>query len=92
MWLHILQDSKAFANGEYQGHPAIPGLQELHWLQLTTPTHRNKETSRADFAKWRESKASDTEFDWNNWHRQLEAMLAHDVARGGDLAATAKKV
>jgi homoserine O-acetyltransferase/O-succinyltransferase len=94
--LHILQDSKAYANGEYeQGHaPKIPGLQELHWLQLTTPTHRNKETSRTDFPAWRESKAADTEFDWNNWHRQLEAMLAHDVARGtgGDLAATAKKV
>lgn len=91
--LHILQDSKAFAGGEYQGRPTIPGLQELHWLQLTTPTHRNKETSRAEFGKWRESKASDTEFDWNDWHRQLEAMIAHDVARGGgDLAATAKKV
>lgn len=92
--LHVLQGSKAYAGGEYQGRPPIPALQELHWLMLTTPAHRNAETSRAAFPAWVAAKGADTEFDWNDWHRQLEAMLAHDVARadGGDLALAAKRV
>lgn len=92
--LHILEGSTAYANGEYQGRPKIPALQEVHWLMLTSPRHRNSETSREAFPAWLESKTSDTQFDWNDWHRQLEAMLAHDVARahGGDLAAAAKNV
>lgn len=92
--LHLLQGSTAYANGQYEGRPPIPALQELHWLMLTTPSHRNAETSRAAFPAWVATKANDTKFDWNDWHRQLEAMLEHDVARqdGGDLAAAAKRV
>ncbi|MDF2695203.1 MAG: Homoserine O-acetyltransferase [Labilithrix sp.] len=93
--LHILQDSTAYAQGGYgDPRPPIPALQELHWLMLTTPAHRNAETSRGAFPAWNASKANDTAFDWNDWHRQLEAMLTHDVARasGGDLAAAAKQV
>lgn len=92
--LHVLQGSKAYAGGEYQERPKIPALQELHWLMLTTPAHRNAETKRAAFAAWSAEKANNTSFDWNDWHRQLEAMLAHDVARsfGGDLEAAAKTV
>jgi homoserine O-acetyltransferase len=93
--LHILQASKDYANGEYpEPRPKIPALQELHWLMLTTPAHRNAETSRQAFAAWSARVRSDTAFDWNDWHRQLEAMLAHDVARGfgGDLAAAARRV
>jgi homoserine O-acetyltransferase len=92
--LHVLEGSSAYENGEYKVRPKIPALQELHWLNLTTPTHRNAETSRAQFAAWDETHASDTFFDWNDWHRQLEAMLAHDVARAyaGDLTVAAQKV
>ncbi len=92
--LHVLQGSKAYANGEYEGRPKIPALQELHWLMLTTPAHRNADTKRDAFAAWSDAKANDTAFDWNDWHRQLEAMLAHDVARstGGDVALAARKV
>jgi homoserine O-acetyltransferase len=92
--LHLLQGSTAFAGGAYDVQPKIPALQELHWLLLTTPAHRNAETSRQAFPAWAAEKASDTTFDWNDWHRQLEAMLVHDVARahGGDLAAAARTV
>jgi homoserine O-acetyltransferase len=33
-------------------------------------------------------------FDWNNWHRQLEAMIGHDIAKpeNGSLAEAAKKI
>jgi homoserine O-acetyltransferase/O-succinyltransferase len=92
--LHLLDDSTTYAKGAYAGHPKIPALQELHWLMLTTPAHRNKETSRASYPAWVSTKANDSAFDWNDWHRQLEAMIAHDVARGfnGDLSAAAKQV
>ena len=71
-----------------------PLLQELHWSHLTTPAFRTAETSRAAFPQWLATKAGDTSFDWNDWHRQLEAMLSHDVARadGGDLAKAAARV
>jgi homoserine O-acetyltransferase len=92
--LHVLDDSATYAKGEYRGRPAIPALQELHWLNLSTPGRRNTETSRSAYADWVKPKAADTAFDWNDWHRQLEAMLAHDVARadGGDLRAAARRV
>ncbi|HVH42909.1 MAG TPA: alpha/beta fold hydrolase [Labilithrix sp.] len=92
--LHLLQGSKAYADGEYRGRPKIPALRELHWLMLTTPAHRNAETTRSAFPSWVATAGSDIAFDWNDWHRQLEAMLSHDVARadGGDLALAAKRV
>ncbi len=92
--LHALKSDVAFANGEYQGRPRMKAVQDIHWLMLTTPAHRAKETSREGFPAWLESKEADTAFDWNDWHRQLEAMLAHDVAKawGGKLDEAAKQV
>ena len=90
----VLDGSIAYAHGTYEGRPKIPALQELHWSQLTTPAFRTAETSRAAFPSWLATQANDTSFDWNDWHRQLEAMLSHDVARadGGDLAKAAARV
>lgn len=92
--LDTLDDSIAYDHGRYRGRPKIPGLQELHWSHLSTPAHRTQETSRAAFPGWDAEITADTSFDWNDWHRQLEAMLAHDVARadGGDLAKAAARV
>lgn len=92
--LHALEDSPAYAGGNYQGRPKIRAVQDVHWLMLTTPRHRARETSREAYAKWAEEKEADTAFDWNDWHRQAEAMLQHDIARahGGSLEAAAKAV
>jgi homoserine O-acetyltransferase/O-succinyltransferase len=92
--LHALEDSAAYANGKYEGRPKIRAVQDIHWLMLTTPRHRARETSREAYPKWAEEHEADTAFDWNDWHRQAEAMLTHDVARahGGSLEAAAKTV
>lgn len=90
--LDLLDDSSTYARGEYKGRPAIPALREMHWFALTTPPHRNGETSRAAYPAWRAEIAKDAAFDWNDWHRQLEAMIAHDVAHGEALSAAAAKV
>jgi homoserine O-acetyltransferase len=91
--LHALDDSVAYAGGNYQGRPRIRAVSDIHWLMLATPAFRASETSRAQFPAWIEEKEADTRFDWNDWHRQLEAMLVHDVARadGGSLDTTAKR-
>lgn len=91
--LHALDESAAFANGSYDGRPRMPAVQDIHWLMLTTPAFRASDTSRAQYAAWAAEREADTKFDWNDWHRQLEAMLAHDVARAdaGSLETTAKR-
>lgn len=90
--LHILDGDATYAKGEYQGRPTMRALQDVHWLMLSTAAHRNAETSRDAFPAWLQKIESDTTFDWNDWRRQLEAMLAHDVARahGGKVDEAAK--
>jgi homoserine O-acetyltransferase len=92
--LHALEDSAAYQQGNYEGRPKIRAVQDIHWMMLTTPHHRATETPREGYARWAEEKESDTAFDWNDWHRQAEAMLKHDVARayGGSLEKAAQSV
>jgi homoserine O-acetyltransferase/O-succinyltransferase len=91
--LHALQDAAAYKAGNYEGRPIIRAVLDLHALALTTPAYRAGETSRDAFAPWVTEREADTSFDWNDWHRQLEAMLAHDVTRGrGSLEEAASRV
>lgn len=92
--LHALQNDPAWKGGNYDGHPNLRAVSDIHEFALTTPTHLATGTPRAEFKGWLEKVEADTKFDWNDWHRQLEAMLAQDVARddGGSLAAAAKRV
>jgi homoserine O-acetyltransferase len=92
--LHALQDDAAFANGNYQGRPAMRAVSDLHALALTTPAYRAAQTSRDAFPAWVAAREAETAFDWNDWHRQLEAMMVHDVTRpyGGSVEAAAKRV
>jgi homoserine O-acetyltransferase len=91
--LHALQNDVAYRAGNYEGRPLIRAVLDLHALALTTPAYRAAETSRDSFASWLADREADTSFDWNDWHRQLEAMLAHDVTRPyGGLEQAAKRV
>jgi homoserine O-acetyltransferase len=92
--LHALQDDAAFKNGAYEGRPLMRAVLDLHALALTTPAYRASETSREAFPAWVAAREAETTFDWNDWHRQLEAMMAHDVTKpyGGSIDATAKRV
>jgi homoserine O-acetyltransferase len=97
MWtteLHALQSDVAFANGNYAGRPQIRAVLDLHALALTTPAYRAEQTTREAFPAWLAAREAETTFDWNDWHRQLEAMLVHDVtkAHGGTIDAAAKRV
>ena len=92
--LHALQSDVAFANGNYQGRPQIRAVLDLHALALTTPAYRAAQTSREAFPAWIAAREAETTFDWNDWHRQLEAMTAHDVTKpyGGTMESAAKRV
>jgi homoserine O-acetyltransferase len=92
--LHALQADVAYKGGNYEGRPQLKAVSDIHAMMLHTPAHRATETSRDAFPKWLAEREADTAFDWNDWHRQLEAMLTHDVARGdsGLLEVAAKRV
>jgi homoserine O-acetyltransferase len=92
--LHALDSDVAYKNGAYEGRPQIRAVLDLHALALTTPAYRAAETSRDAFPAWLAAREADTAFDWNDWHRQLEAMLVHDVTKpyGGSMQAAAKRV
>ena len=91
--LNALESDVAYAKGNYQGRPPMRAVQDLHALALTTPAYRASQTSREAFPKFLASFEEDTSFDWNDWHRQLEAMMAHDVGKPyGGLEGAAKRV
>lgn len=92
--LHALQESAAYDHGNYDGRPVIRAVLDLHQLALTTPAYRAATTPREAFPAWIAAREAETSFDWNDWHRQLEAMMDHDVTRpyGGTMEGAAKRI
>lgn len=92
--LHALEDDVAYQNGNYQGRPPMRAVRDLHMLALTTPAYRAAQTSREAYTTWLAPIEADTSFDWNDWHLQLEAMLAHDVTKpyGGSMDLAVRRV
>lgn len=90
--IHALESDVAYRSGSYEGRPVLRTVLDIHQLALTTPSYRSKETSREAFPKWLATEEADASFDWNDRHRQLDAMLAHDVARGASMAVAASRV
>jgi homoserine O-acetyltransferase len=91
--IHALETDVAYKNGDYEGRPLIRSVPDLHWLALTTPAYRASQTSREAFPGWIAAHEGETNFDWNDWHRQLEAMMVHDVSKPyGSMDAAAKRV
>ncbi len=94
--LHAIEEDRDWKGGDYTAPPPLQALLDIHNLNLTTPTYRVSHTPRSGFEAYLneiESNGPDR-FDANNWHRQLEAMLLHDVAApwGGSLEKPAGTV
>jgi homoserine O-acetyltransferase len=93
--LRAIQEHKDYNGGRYQKPPEIQALSLLHAFALTTPEYRASRTARARFPEYlKEALARGAEFDMNDRVRQLEAMMAHDVAApfNGSLARAAAEV
>ncbi|MEP6844920.1 MAG: alpha/beta fold hydrolase [Panacibacter sp.] len=92
--LHAMETDPAFMHGKYKGHPNIEAVTVMHSLAITTPEYVSTTVKRDSFATWFDNTLAAQRFDWNNRHRQLEAMISHDITlhAGGSLEAAAKMV
>ncbi len=89
--LRAIEEDAAWKNGNYTTQPPLRALNLMHTYALTTPLNRVQTTKNVvEFIKTAEESRK---FDANDWYRQLEAMLAHDVAKPyGSLDAAAGRV
>jgi homoserine O-acetyltransferase len=89
--LDAIEQSPAYAGGNYREQPVLSVVQQLADLNLTTFESYNASKSRE---KVREdhAKLAPPRFDANDRVRQLQAMMAHDIGKsaGGSLEAAAK--
>jgi homoserine O-acetyltransferase len=96
--IHAIQADVNWKNGDYTAPPeaGLRTLADIEALAIETPSYRVGQTSPADFKKFLETKERDTihGFDANNWIRQAQAMMGHDVSRpfGGDMQKAAATV
>lgn len=75
----IVRDT-AYHDGNYTTMPALKTVNLLHNLHLTTPQYTVNHISRDSINTYLNAIENNKNFDWNNWRRQLEAMMKHNVA------------
>jgi homoserine O-acetyltransferase len=79
--LHAIEDNKLWQGGNYQGHPELRAVTDIHQFALATPAYRVQHPGRGEFSEYLAKAEADTSFDWNDWYRQLQAMMSLDVGR-----------
>ncbi len=95
---HAIKADRDWKDGDYTAPPeaGMRTVADIHALALQTPSYRVRQTDPKDFPKFLDSTERETMrgFDTNNWVRQLEAMMMHDVSRefGGDVKRAAQAV
>jgi homoserine O-acetyltransferase len=95
---HAIEADAAWKNGEYTQRPvaAMRTVSDIHKLALSTPinyVHLNQ-TRDMRTVLAADEKSTLELMDTNDWYRQLEAMLGHDIFRqfGGDAGRAAAAV
>ena len=88
------QDDPLFEGGNYSEKPKLPLVKFIHTMNVTTPAYYARTYTRDAYEQEQESyyRKGILPFDANDWVAQLEAMIHHDVANGGEMEAAAKKV
>ena len=94
---HAIETDPSWKNGEYTQTPAgMRVVGDIHALALQTPDYWVEHTPRQDFgnALSQSEIKAETGFDCNNWLRQLQAMIDHDIlqAFNGDMNKAAQTV
>jgi homoserine O-acetyltransferase len=96
--IHAIQADANWKQGDYSSPPeaGLRTLADIDALAIQTPSYRVRETKPEDFRKFLETTERETihGFDANNWIRQAQAMMDHDVSRrfGGDMTKAAAAV
>ena len=96
--IHAIQWDPAWKGGDYTSPPEA-GLRlraDIDALAIETPAYRVAHTKPEEFEKFLDAEESGSihGFDANNWIRQAQAMMGHDVSRpfGGDMSKAAAAV
>lgn len=96
--IHAIQADANWKGGDYTSPPeaGLRTLADIDGLAIQTPAYRVAHTKPEEFKKYLDAQETDTihGFDANNWIRQAQAMMGHDVARpfGGDMSQAAAAV
>jgi homoserine O-acetyltransferase len=96
--LHAIKADRAWNGGKYKSPPeaGMKTVADIHALAVASPAYRVRRTDPKDFQKFLDTTERDTmqHFDANNWVRQLEAMLSHDVSKAfaGNIESAAAAV
>ncbi len=96
--IHAIRADANWKGGDYSAPPeaGLRTLADIDALAIQTPSYRVRQTRPEDFKKFLDAAEHDTihGFDANNWIRQAQAMMGHDVSRafGGDMAKAAAAV
>ena len=94
--LHAIEADVNWKHGDYQARPtaAMRTVADIHALALQTPELRDRETGSHQFAEFLAATERREGFDTNNWYRQAQAMMKHDVSKpfGGDMQKAAAAV
>ena len=96
--IHAIQADVNWKGGDYTAPPeaGLRTLADIDALAIQTPAYRVRHTSPEDFKKFLDASERGTihGFDANNWIRQAQAMMGHDVSRpfGGDMSKAAAAV
>jgi homoserine O-acetyltransferase len=88
-----IESSTEWQGGEYDSNPKLPALELMHQFALYTPAYRNRTTAPEQSQRMvKDLTAKSGDFDTNNWLRQLQALLAHDIYAGRAPEEVAKTV
>jgi homoserine O-acetyltransferase len=94
--LSAIEEDKDWNGGNYTTEPRLDTVAEIHNLALTTPSYRVRETAADKFPEFLDEVDKDGlgRMDANDWLRQLQAMMAHNIASpfGDSLEGAAKQV
>lgn len=89
-----LESDPAWQGGHYTARPALPMVAYLHEMNLSTPQYRVEHTTREQFSDYfhRIGTQNNLSSDPTDYLRQLQAMIAHDIAHSGTLYQAAARV
>ena len=94
--LSAIEENKDWKDGNYTVQPHLDTVAEIHNLALTTPSYRVHETAPDKFSEFLDGIDKDGlgRMDANDWIRQLQAMMTHNIASpfGNSLEAAAQRV
>lgn len=92
--LKALESDPTYKGGRYTQTPALSLVALIHNMNLSTPDFRANHTTREGFQHFfDEIVTTGNQFlDANDYLRQLQAIIGHDIAQGGSLYDAANKV